>query len=68
MCIRDSCNPLKVWEDMGSPQVPNPAQAAVIIEESEMRAEELPFVYEDGKVKMSVALGVNDVYCIRIVK
>ena len=53
---------------MGSPQVPNPAQAAVIIEESEMRAEELPFVYEDGKVKMSVALGVNDVYCIRILK
>lgn len=65
---QEHCNPLKVWEDMGSPQVPNPAQAAVIIEESEMRAEELPFVYEDGKVKMSVALGVNDVYCIRIVK
>ena len=61
------CNPLKVWEGMGSPQVPTPRQLARIQEQSAMRDEELPYTWQDGTFSCSVSLGVNDVYFIRII-
>ena len=64
----DHCNPLKVWEEMGSPQVPTPRQIREIQEASAIKEEELPFTYEDGRVSVSVELGINDVYGIKIVK
>ena len=61
------CNPLKVWEDMGSPQVPTPRQLAQIQEQSAMQDEELPYTWQDGTFSCSVSLGVNDVYFVRII-
>ena len=62
------CNPLKAWEEMGSPQVPTPTQLAQIQAQSAMRDEELPYTWRDGKLEFVVSLGVNDVYFIRIVR
>lgn len=64
----EHCNPLAVWEAMGSPQVPTPSQLAEIKEKSALREEEIPFVYKNGILKTQVSLGVNDVYDIRIVQ
>jgi len=60
------CNPLKVWESMGSPQVPTPPQLAEIQAQSEMLDEELPYEYKNGTLSFNVSLGVNDIYFIRI--
>ena len=64
----EHCNPLRAWEEMGSPQVPTPKQVEQLKEISAMRQETLPFSYQDGKLTLSAALGINDVYCIRVVK
>ena len=64
----DHCNPLARWEEMGSPQVPDPREVREIEEASTLLDEALPFTYEDGVLRTEVALGVNDVYFIRIVK
>lgn len=62
----EHCNPLKVWEEMGSPADLNPAEVNEIIEKSAMTAEELPYIYEDGKVSFHAELGVNDIYFVTI--
>lgn len=64
----EHCNPLKTWEELGSPQVPSPSQLAQIQEQSAMREEELPYTYQDGKLSVTVSLGVNDVYFICVVR
>ena len=60
------CNPLAVWEGMGSPQVPTPEQMAQIKQKSAMQDEELACDWLDGKLSFSVSLGVNELYFIRI--
>ncbi|MCL2494605.1 MAG: glycosyl hydrolase [Oscillospiraceae bacterium] len=62
------CNPLKLWEAMGSPQVPTPAQLAQLQTKSAMIDEELPCEWQEGKLSFQVALGVNDVYFVRVVR
>jgi len=62
------CNPLKIWESMGSPQVPTPGQLAEIQSKSAMQDEELPYDWRDGTLSFTAALGVNDVYFVRIVR
>ncbi|MDR2729999.1 MAG: hypothetical protein LBB81_03770, partial [Treponema sp.] len=59
------CNPLKLWEDMGKP-VLNREQAADIISKSAPVSENLPVKYENGTLKLSGALGINDIHFYRI--
>ena len=59
-------NPLQLWEDMGSPQVPTPTQMEQIKSQSAMRNEELEYDWQNGTLSFTVALGVNDLYFIRI--
>ena len=62
------CNPRKVWEDMGSPNDLNREEVEYIKKASEMVDEELDYTYEDGMLRTEIALGVNDLYFIRIEK
>ena len=62
------CNPLKLWEAMGSPQVPTPGQLAELQAQSAMSDEDLPSEWRDGTLTFSVSLGVNDVYFVRIAR
>lgn len=64
----DHCNPLRVWEEMGSPQVPTPKQVKEIKEASALREEEMEFSYDGKVVTITAELGINDVYHIRVVK
>lgn len=67
--IDDShCNPLKVWESMNSPFNLNKEQVENIKEASRMVDEELEFTYENSVLQTEVALGINDLYFIRIEK
>ncbi len=62
----NSGNPLKIWQEIGSPQVPNFAQLEIIEAESAVKEEPLPFEYEDGNLKLHFTLNENDVYLIKI--
>lgn len=62
----EHCNPLKLWEDMGSPQTPTPTQVKSIFDSSAMVCEDLPYTYDDGKLTFEADLGVNDVYFVTI--
>lgn len=62
----DHGNPLKLWEAMGSPQVPTPEQVRQIQAQSAVEPESLPFTYADGWLHLSVTLGDNDVFFIEI--
>jgi len=59
-------NPLLLWEDMGSPQVPTPAQMEQLKSQSALPDEELAYEWQDSKITFTVSLGVNDLYFIRI--
>lgn len=70
VCIRkideDHANPYKVWQEMGSPQVPNPTQIAKIKELSAVVAEDIEYKYENGVVTVETALCDNDLHFIDI--
>ena len=59
-------NPLKLWEEMGSPLDLTPAAVSDIIQKTALREEEMPYDYKEGKVVLSAALGVNDLCFIRV--
>lgn len=60
-------NPLALWEEMGRPQDLTPAEIKEIIRQSEVKDEPMEYSYEDGILRTEAALGVNDVYFIRII-
>jgi xylan 1,4-beta-xylosidase len=60
------CNPLKQWENDGSPADLTPAQVNDYIARSRMVEEEIPYTFVEGTIQFSVSLGVNDVYFIRV--
>ena len=60
------CNPLKLWQDMGSTIDMKPADAKKIDEATALVEEDQAFGYEDGKVHITASLGVNDVHLIKI--
>ena len=60
------CNPLALWEEMGSPMVPNAEEVALIKEKTAMVEVALPFEYKDGQVTVATELKVNDVVLIKI--
>ena len=55
-------NPLRIWEEMGSPETLTPAETEAIRQRSAVEAENWPYSYEDGILTVKAALGVNDVY------
>ena len=55
-------NPLRIWEEMGSPEVLTPAETETIRLQSEVIPEDWPFEWKDGILSIRAALGVNDVY------
>ena len=61
------CNPLKLWEEMGSIVDLTPAEVEHIKEKTAMIDEPIDYTYENGLLTFSAALGVNDVYFIRII-
>ena len=59
-------NPLKVWQDMGSPLSLNRAEIARLTEESAVTEEPWPFTFADGVLRVEAELGVNDVYFLTV--
>ena len=55
-------NPLRLWQEMGSPEQLTPAQVEDIRTRSAVAEEEWPFTWEDGVLTLRAALRVNDVY------
>ena len=55
-------NPLRIWEEMGSPETLTPAETEEIRRRSAAEAEKWPYSYGNGVLTIRAALGVNDVY------
>ena len=64
----DHCNPRRVWEEMGAPNDLNKSEVEAILAASDMVDEEIAYTYENGVLETQAALGVNDLYFIRIEK
>lgn len=62
----DHANPLKLWEAMGSPVMLNPREIEDLRTASTPQEESWQYTCENGTTRLSAALGVNDVYRIRI--
>lgn len=59
-------NPLAYWKAMGEPLEMNRAELQALAENSTMPETELPYIYENGVLVLRAALGVNDVWLIKI--
>jgi xylan 1,4-beta-xylosidase len=59
------CNPLKLWEDMGKPEL-NKEQVANIISKSAPVIEKITLNFENKVLKLTDTLGINDVHFYRI--
>ena len=55
-------NPLRIWEEMGAPEMLTQAETESIREQSAMRPEAWPFEWKDGILTVRAQLYVNDVY------
>lgn len=64
----ESGNPLKIWNEMGSPAIPSPEQVREIIEKSTPLVEEPECRWAGGRLLINAELGVNDIYLLRIIK
>ena len=60
------CNPLAMWEQMGSPMVPNSAEVEEIKRKTALVEEPFSYIYQDGQVRLTTELKVNDVALIKI--
>lgn len=61
-----NCNPLRVWEEMGSPLNLLPEQVAKIKEKSKLCEEPLAFRQDGADIIVETALGVNDIQLITV--
>lgn len=62
----EHCNPYRVYQSMGSPKDLTPAQVNEIKERSRLVCEKCEYTYENGVLKISSDIGVNDVHCYKI--
>lgn len=62
----EHCNPLKVWENIGSPQDMNRKEIEALKEKTALVRELWPFTWENGVLAVTAQLGVNDIYLIEI--
>lgn len=62
----DHGNPLRLWEEMGSPLSLNRAEVETLKKQSDVRPEPWAFGYEDGVLALEAELGVNDVWFFEI--
>ena len=62
------CNPLKLWEEMGSPEELRADELAALKAQSDMLEETVEYSFENGVLSCEAQLGVNDIYFFRITK
>lgn len=60
------CNPLAVWQNMGSPKYLKPEQVEFIKQNSSLKKEKLNFKFENGKLALLTELCNNDVQLIEV--
>lgn len=62
----DHCNPYELWLAAGCPKYLNKEETADLIARSKMVAEAADYFYENGMLRITASLGVNDVYFFKI--
>ncbi len=59
-------NPLKLWQEMGSPLSLNKAEIRSLMEGSAVKDEPWPFTFDGGVLRAEAELDVNDVYFLTV--
>lgn len=59
-------NPLKVWEEWGSPEDLKPGDKKTLISRTKVEKEAVAYRYEEGRLVLEAELGVNDIYMFTI--
>lgn len=62
----DHANPLKEWEKIGSPAVPDKRQIRMITEASAVKEESPETVFENDVLTFTVTLSENDIYFVEV--
>ncbi len=62
----DHCNPRRLWESLGSPEYPSPAQLRQLQDASELRREALDWTSESDTVSLSIELPAHAVAAITL--
>ncbi len=62
----DNANPIRVWQDIGSPSIPTKAEVRRINELAAPKSEALKYDATDTGIRISAALCPNDVHFIKI--
>ena len=55
-------NPLKEWEQIGSPAIPTPEQVKSMAEHTAIKAKPLDFTFKNGMLSFTVTLHENDIF------
>ncbi|WP_162307067.1 GH39 family glycosyl hydrolase [Schaedlerella arabinosiphila] len=59
-------NPLKVWEEWGSPEDLKPGDKKTLISRTKVEKEAVVYRYEEGRLVLEAELGVNDIYLFTV--
>ena len=60
-------NPLRLWEEWGSPEDLKPEEREALIRQTRVEKEETEYSYQEGELVLEAELGVNDIYFYTIV-
>ncbi len=60
-------NPLRLWEEWGSPEDLKPEEREALIRQTRVEKEETEYSYQEGELVLAAELGVNDIYFYTIV-
>ena len=59
-------NPLKVWEEWGSPEDLKPGDKKTLISRTKVEKEAVVYRYEEGRLVLEAELEVNDIYLFTV--
>jgi Beta-xylosidase len=57
----ENCNPLKEWQNLGSPKYLKPGEVEIIKEKSNLKMEKIDFNFENGFVTIKCAIEENEI-------
>ena len=58
----EHCNPLQLWEEMGSPQELTNKQKEMLLGETALKMEGVSYEYTEHRLTLKAEMGVNDVW------
>lgn len=62
----EHCNPLQLWEAMGSPQELTDKQKEMLLGETALQKERVSYEYTEHRLTLKAEMGVNDIWLFTV--